>query len=140
MKSFCANHLQVITQRNRSMQNVINHPFFEAFCLPRGKSINALCTHVLKPCPNVSITPLRQWDFRQCLPFSWTTLWGKHCRHSIAVMGVVDTFGHWLRSWQNDNYLFSLKMTILWTFWVKKMSFCALEIDWFCFMMALVKP
>ncbi len=44
-------------------------------------------------CPNVSTTPLRQWGFRQCLPFSWTTLRGKHCRHPIAVMGVVDTFG-----------------------------------------------
>ena len=28
------------------------------------------------------------------LPFSWTTLRGKHCRHTIAVMGVVDTFRH----------------------------------------------
>ena len=27
---------------------------------------------------------------RQCLPFSWTTLRGKYCRHPIAVMGVVD--------------------------------------------------
>ena len=42
---------------------------------------------------NVSTTPLQQWGFRQCLPFSWTTLRGKHCRHPIAVMGVVDTFG-----------------------------------------------
>ena len=42
---------------------------------------------------NVSTTPLRQWGFRQCLPFSWTTLKGKHCRHPIVVMGVVDTFG-----------------------------------------------
>ena len=42
---------------------------------------------------NVSTTPLRQWDFRQCLLFSWTTLRGKHGRHPIAVMGVVDTFG-----------------------------------------------
>ena len=42
---------------------------------------------------NVSTTPLRQWGFRQCLPFSWTILRGKHCRHTIAVMGVVDTFG-----------------------------------------------
>ena len=42
---------------------------------------------------NVSTTPLRQWGFRQCLHFSWTTLRGKHCRHPIAVMGVVDTFG-----------------------------------------------
>ena len=44
---------------------------------------------------NVSTTPLRQWGIRQCLPFSWTTLRGKHCRHPIAVMGVVDTFGHY---------------------------------------------
>ena len=34
----------------------------------------------------------QQWGFRQCLPFSWTTRGSKHCRHSIAVMGVVDTF------------------------------------------------
>ena len=34
-----------------------------------------------------------QWGFRQCLPFSWTTLRDKHCRQPIAVMGVVDTFG-----------------------------------------------
>ena len=39
--------------------------------------------------PNVSTTPLLQWGFRKCLPFSWTTLIGKHCRHPIAVMGVV---------------------------------------------------
>jgi hypothetical protein len=38
--------------------------------------------------PNVSNTPLQQWGFQQCLPFSWTTLRGKHCRHPIAV-----TFG-----------------------------------------------
>ena len=25
-------------------------------------------------CPNISTTPLRQWGFRQCLPFRWTTL------------------------------------------------------------------
>ena len=42
---------------------------------------------------NVSTTPLRQWGFQQCLPLSWTTLRSKHCRHPIAVMGVVDTFG-----------------------------------------------
>ena len=42
-------------------------------------------------CPNVSTTPLQQWGFQQCLPFSWTTLRGKHCWHPIAVMGVVDT-------------------------------------------------
>ena len=34
-----------------------------------------------------------QWGFWQYLPFSWTTLKDKHCRHSIAVMGFVDMFG-----------------------------------------------
>ena len=43
-------------------------------------------------CLNVSTTPLPQWGFRQCLPFSLTTLRGKHCRHPIAVTGLVDTF------------------------------------------------
>ena len=47
-------------------------------------------------CSNVSTTPLRQWGFWQCLLFSWTTLRSKHCRHPIAIMGVVDTFGHYL--------------------------------------------
>ena len=46
-----------------------------------------------KPCQNVSTTPLRQWGFQQCLPFSWITLGSKHCRHPIVVLGVVDTFG-----------------------------------------------
>ena len=27
-------------------------------------------------CSNVSTTPLRQWGFRQCLPFSWTNIAG----------------------------------------------------------------
>ena len=31
-----------------------------------------------KHSPNISTTPLRQWGFWQCLPFSWTTLKGKH--------------------------------------------------------------
>ena len=42
----------------------------------------------VRECPNVSTTPVRQWGFRQCLPFR-----GKHCWHPIAIMGVVDTFG-----------------------------------------------
>ena len=51
---------------------------------------------------NVPTTPLRQWGFWQCLPFSWTALRCKHCRHPIAVMGVVDTFRHGLP--QKYNY------------------------------------
>ena len=57
----------------------------------------------LKFAPKWSTTPLWQWGFRQCLPFSWTTLRGKHCRHPIAVMGVVDTFQHsrvWVQNLQ----------------------------------------
>ena len=52
---------------------------------------------ILFHCSNVPTTPLRQWGFRQCLPFSLTTLRGKHCRHPIAVMGVVGTFEHYSR-------------------------------------------
>ena len=37
--------------------------------------------------------PIMAMGFWQCLPFIWTTLRGKHCRHPIAVMGVVDMLG-----------------------------------------------
>ena len=62
-----------------------------------NNAISALCGFHLEVlrCPNVSTTPLRQLGFWQCLHFSWTTLRGKHCRHPIAVMGVVDTFGQY---------------------------------------------
>ena len=30
--------------------------------------------------------------------FSWATLRGKHCRHPIDVMGVVDTFGQFVNN------------------------------------------
>ena len=40
---------------------------------------------VITYCPNVSTTPLQQCGIRQCLPFSWTTLRGKHYWHPIAV-------------------------------------------------------
>ena len=54
-------------------------------------------TSCMRQCRNVSTTPLRQSGFGQCLPFSWTTLRGKHCWRPIAaVMGVVDTFEHTL--------------------------------------------
>ena len=43
-------------------------------------------------CPNVFTTRLWQWGFLQCLPFSWATLRGKHCRHPNVIMGVVDMF------------------------------------------------
>ena len=47
-------------------------------------------------CMNISTTQLQQWGFWQCLPFSWATLRGKHCRNPIAIMEVVDTFRHLL--------------------------------------------
>ena len=57
-----------------------------------------ICKHLyceLMHSSNWSTTPLRQWSFQQCLPFSWTTLRGEHCWHPIAVMGVVDAFGQY---------------------------------------------
>ena len=59
-----------------------------------------------KPCPNVFTTQFWQWGFRQCLPLSWTTLRGKHCWHSIAVMGVQICSGH-------VNNLFRLQTPII---------------------------
>jgi hypothetical protein len=44
--------------------------------------------------------------FRQRLPFSWTALTDKHCRHPIAIMGVVDMFGQRLQNVSpNQDYL-----------------------------------
>ena len=63
--------------------------------------------------PNVSTTPIRQWGFQQCLPFSWTTLRGKHCWHPIAAMGVEDRFGlgclrlPGLKSWDKPGPLYA---------------------------------
>ena len=44
--------------------------------------------------PERIYNPITTMGVSAMLPFSWTTLRGKHCRHPIAVMGVVDTFGH----------------------------------------------
>jgi hypothetical protein len=57
--------------------------------------------------PERIYNPITAMGFWQCLLFSWTTLRGKHCRHPIAVMGVVDTFGQYglifiQRSWRNQ--------------------------------------
>ena len=49
----------------------------------------------MNKCLNVYTTPITAMGFRQCLTFSWTTLRGKHCRHPIAIMEVVDTFRPW---------------------------------------------
>ena len=37
--------------------------------------------------------PIMAMGLSKCLPFSWTTLRGKHYLHPIAIMGVVYTFG-----------------------------------------------
>jgi hypothetical protein len=42
--------------------------------------------------PERIYNPITAMGFSAMFPFSWTTLRGKHCRHPIAVMGVVDTF------------------------------------------------
>ena len=52
-----------------------NHFHTQLFWLTLNFFANS--ERLLRPCPNVSTTPLRQWGFRQCLPFSWTTLRGK---------------------------------------------------------------
>ena len=44
-------------------------------------------------------------------PFSWTTLRGKHCRHPIAVMGVVDTFGPW--TWHTKKQVLAILFLLM---------------------------
>ena len=68
--------------------------------------------HVPSTCLNVSTTPLQQWGFRQCLPFSWTKLKGKHCRHRIAVLGVVHTFRPWQQTLLVFNAFYRVKIWI----------------------------
>ena len=60
-------------------------------CLLSQLAISKLNTRWKRPSRKVSTTPLWQKGFRICLPFSWTTLRGKHCQHPIVVMRVVDT-------------------------------------------------
>ena len=80
------------------MQNKGTKKFNPAIILAKVWNWLLFCSYLrwnFFPCLNVSLpkTPLRQWGFWQCLPFSWTTQRGKHCRHPIAVIGVVYTFG-----------------------------------------------
>ena len=96
-----SNHKECMNFSNQThwKYKLFNDIFLAAPCRTRI-SLNASC-------PNVSTTPLRQWGFRQRLPFSWTTLRDKHCRHPIAVMGVVDTFRHGplsVNQLKNDSY------------------------------------
>ena len=71
-----------------------------------------------QPFSNVSTTPLRQWDFRQFLSFSWTTLRGKHCQHPVAVMRVVDA---------DSKNLCSLNLLILNIFYEIEQDFSFLD-------------
>ena len=43
--------------------------------------------------PERIYNPIMAMGLRQWLPFSCTTLRGKHCQIPIAIMGVVDAFG-----------------------------------------------
>ena len=47
--------------------------------------------HVVQ-CWKAFATPITTMGRRQCLPFSWTPLRGKHCRRPIAVMGFAHAF------------------------------------------------
>ena len=70
----------------------------------RKKNIS-LCefAHHYSHCLNVSTTPLQQWGFWQCLPFSLTTLRRNHCWHPIAVMGFVDISGILFSVWDKSH-------------------------------------
>ena len=87
--------VNVVFKVNIAVQNSNGHFVFDCG-VTNGSCQMSLKVGIiwLRLWPERIYNPLQQWDFQQCLPFSWTTLRDKHCRHPIAVMGVVDTFGH----------------------------------------------
>ena len=99
----CSCHVNILLFWKLQIQQVYPHCVYVFFMTPCYHLVGffhtclnflndpLFCTYYF---PNVSTTPLRQWGFRQCLPFNWTTLRVKHYRHHIVVMGVVDMFGH----------------------------------------------
>ena len=50
----------------------------------------------------------------KCLHFSWTTLRGIHCRHPIALMVVVNTFGqsHTIENYVNLHHVWLTRQII----------------------------
>ena len=68
---------------------------YHATSKPRtiNKGLTSNCLLVLAVQARTYLQPHYGNVFWQCLPFSWTTLRDKHCRHLIAIMGVEDTFG-----------------------------------------------
>ena len=76
--------------KSKQYKNALSHS--EHFDRAHYKNLDA--TYYKKMIHTVgTYLQLHYGNVRQCLPFSWTTLRGKHCRHPIAVIGVVDTFG-----------------------------------------------
>ena len=55
------------------------------YCFKRLDTVLESPNLIFCQCLNVSTTPLCQWGFRQCLPFSWTTL--KPQRTTNAPLG-----------------------------------------------------
>ena len=49
--------------------------------------------------------------FWQCLPFSWTTLRGRHCWHLPCYIGVVDT-GNDIKAFSKEQLTIEKKKTI----------------------------
>ena len=79
----------------RSIRTMAKWPFLNnvvsKFAIFDPLPLLLACGQSLPECI-ISTTPLRHWGFWQHLPFRWTTLRGKHFRHPIAMMEVVDTF------------------------------------------------
>ena len=65
---------QHYTQKILKFQQKKNHIL--AFLLHTSPSENIVMYQWIIQCSNVSTTPLRQWGFWQCLPFSWTNIAG----------------------------------------------------------------
>ena len=97
------NRLILLHLRTISNKNI----YFSYLCIHKEN-----CTY---HCRNVSTTPLRQWGFQQCLPFSWTTLRYKHCRHpeGCFFLSVYCSTGLKWKNRQRINYRIILEKETL---------------------------
>ena len=63
------------SQANRKIEKIVKGAYYLV------SSYGFLCQSCMAWTYLLSTTPLGQWGFRQCLPFSWTTLRSNYCRH-----------------------------------------------------------
>ena len=79
-----------------------------------------VCNYLLL---NVSTNPLQQCCFQQCLPFSWTTLRGKHYWHPIAVKDLYKMHQWEGKIWIIVSFSINASKIIMKIKWIAKLFF-----------------